>query len=89
MNISKMWITFIIVKHYWHQNQLNRIDGVAVNVLVSSAVDRGIRFVLDKQTWLDFNIASLLKTKITGRYVAAPLGHIILNSSQPVSALSP
>ena len=36
-----MWTIFVIVKHYWHHNQLNRIDGVAVSVLVSGVVDRG------------------------------------------------
>jgi hypothetical protein len=41
----------------------NRIGGVMVRVLASSAVDRGfeVRFVLDQHAELDFYIASSLK----------------------------
>ena len=47
-----------------------------------------VRFVLDLHAELDFYSASSLKQQSTGRHVA-PLGHIILISSQPVFALSP
>ena len=46
------------------------------------------RFVLDQHAELDFYSASSLKQRSAGRHVA-PLGHIILNPSQPVFALSP
>jgi hypothetical protein len=73
----------IVVKRH-HINFLIYITARKVNFQWD---DDEVLFVLDKQTWLDFNIASLLKIKITGRYVA-PLGHIILIPTQPVFALS-
>jgi hypothetical protein len=66
----------------------NRIGGVMVRVLASSAVDRGFGFVLDQHTELDFYIASSLKQQSADRHVA-PLGHIILTPSRPVFALFP
>ena len=45
-----------------------------------------IRFVLDQHA--ELGVASSLKQQSAGRHVA-PLGHIILISSQPVYALSP
>jgi hypothetical protein len=50
--------------------------------------DDEFRFVLDQHAELDFYSASSLKQQSTGRHVA-PLGHIILITSQPVFALSP
>ena len=47
-----------------------------------------VRFVLEQHAESDFYSASSLKQQSTGRHVA-PLGHIILNPSQPVFALSP
>ena len=46
--------------------------------------DDEVRFVLE----LDFYSASSLKQQSADRH-AAPLGHIILNPSQPVFALTP
>ena len=50
--------------------------------------DDDIRFVLDQHAELDFYSASSLKQQSAGRHVT-PLGHIILNPSHPVFALSP
>ena len=50
--------------------------------------DDEVRFVLDQHAELDFKSASSLKQESADRH-AAPLGHIILISSQPVFALSP
>jgi hypothetical protein len=47
-----------------------------------------VHFVLDQHAELDFYSASSLKQQSTGRRVA-PLGHIILISSQQIFALSP
>jgi len=44
--------------------------------------------VLDQYAELDLDSASSLKQQSAGRHVA-PLGHIILISSQPVFVLSP
>ena len=41
MNTTKMWTIFVFIQRYWHQNHGNRIGGVMVSVLASSAVDRG------------------------------------------------
>ena len=49
--------------------------------------DDEVRFVLDQQAELDFYNASLLEQQSTDKYIA-PLGHIILNPSQPVFAPS-
>jgi hypothetical protein len=73
---------------------MNRVGGVMVSVLASSAVDLGlwndneVHFVLDQHAELDFYSASSLKQQSASRHVA-PLGHIILIPSQPVFALSP
>jgi hypothetical protein len=50
--------------------------------------DDEVRFVLDQHTELGFDSTSSLKQQFAGRHVA-PLGHIILNPSQPVFLLSP
>jgi hypothetical protein len=50
--------------------------------------DDEVRFDLDQQAWLNFNSASLLKQKYTGRYVVQ-LADIILNLSKWVFVLSP
>ena len=50
--------------------------------------DDQVRFVLDQHAEMDFYGASSLKQQSAGRHVA-PLGHIILISSQLVFALSP
>ena len=50
--------------------------------------DEEVCFVLDQHAELDFYSASSLKQQSAGRHVA-PLGHLILIPSQPVSALSP
>jgi len=47
-----------------------------------------VRFVLDQHAELDIYSASSLKQQSVGKHVA-PLGHIILITSQPVFALSP
>ena len=47
-----------------------------------------VRFVLDQHAELVFYSASSLKQQSASRHVA-PLGHIILIPSQPVTALSP
>ena len=46
-----------------------------------------VRFVLEKNAELNFYSASSLKQHYTGRHVTS-LGHIILNLSQPVFALT-
>ena len=45
--------------------------------------DDEVRFILDQHAGLDFDNASSLKQQSTCRHVT-PLGHIILNPSQPV-----
>jgi hypothetical protein len=50
--------------------------------------DDDVHFVLDQHAELDFYSASSLKQQSAGRHVA-PLGHIIMISSQPVFALTP
>ena len=50
--------------------------------------DDDVRFVLDQHAHLDFYSASSLKQQSADRHVA-PLGHIILISSQPVFTLTP
>jgi hypothetical protein len=58
-----------------HSIQENRIGGVMVSMLTSSAVDRGFeRFVLDQHAELDFYSASSLKQHSAGRHVS-PLEH--------------
>ena len=47
-----------------------------------------VRFVQDEHVELDFYSASSLKQQSAYRHIA-PLGHIILITSQPVFALSP
>ena len=47
-----------------------------------------INFVLDQHAELDFTSASSLKQQSADRHVA-PLGHIILITSQPVFAHTP
>ena len=47
-----------------------------------------VRFVLDQHAELDFYRANSLKQQSADGYVA-PLGHIILIQTQPVSALPP
>ena len=47
-----------------------------------------VRFVLYQHAELDIYSASSLKQQSAGKHVA-PLGHIILITSQPVFALSP
>jgi hypothetical protein len=49
--------------------------------------DDEVHFVLDQHAESDFYSAISLKQQSAGRHVA-PLGHIILILSQPVSALS-
>jgi hypothetical protein len=49
--------------------------------------DDEVRFVLDKHAELDLHSASSLKQQSADRHVA-PLGHIILISSQPVCSYS-
>ena len=49
--------------------------------------DDDVRFVLDQHAEFEFYSASSLKQQYAGRHVA-PLGHIILNPSQSVFALS-
>jgi hypothetical protein len=50
--------------------------------------DDEVNFVLDQHADLDFYSARSLKQESADRHVA-PLGHIILITSQPVFALSP
>jgi hypothetical protein len=50
--------------------------------------DDDVHFVVDQHAELDFYSASSLKQQSAGRHVA-PLGHIIMISSQPVFALTP
>jgi hypothetical protein len=66
----------------------NRIGGIMVRVLASSAVDRGFEPRLDQHTELDFYSASSLKQQSADRHVT-PLGHIILIPSRPVFAVLP
>jgi hypothetical protein len=49
--------------------------------------DDEVRFVLDQHAELDFYSDSSLKQQSRGRHVA-PLGHIILITSQPVFGLT-
>ena len=49
--------------------------------------DDDVRFVQNQQTWLDFYSANSLKQQSIDRNVP-PLGHIILNQSQPVFAFT-
>jgi midasin (ATPase involved in ribosome maturation) len=50
--------------------------------------DNDVYFVLDQHVLLEIYSATSLKQQSAGRHVA-PLGHIILNPSQPVFALFP
>jgi hypothetical protein len=75
-------ILYMVACH--HMIMVNRIGGVMVSVLASSAVD----CVLDQHAELDFYSSSSLKQQSAGRHIA-PLGYIILIPSQPVFALSP
>jgi hypothetical protein len=69
---------------------MNRISGIMVSMLASSAIDRGfeprsVRFVLAQHAELDFYSASSLKQQAAGRHVVS-LGHIILIPSQTILA---
>ena len=68
--------------------QFRNFSAISWREQVNFQWDDAVRFVLHQRAELDFYSASSQKQQSAGRHVA-PLGHIILITSQPVFALSP
>jgi hypothetical protein len=73
----------------WGQHDYSNFSAISRREKVTFQWDDDeVRFVLDQHADLDLYSASSLKQQTVDRHVA-PLGHIILISTQPVVALSP